>query len=141
MLYNYSHGIDDSPVIPYYIPRNPSSIGRSKTISRKGTTNIDKCMKTLNDLSSLIATEVKYRGYYFKTVSLELHGYRNDEFDKLSRSKTLFTHSNKKKDIYSIVREKLFYEQRINPRKIVKLGVRVSNLTKEPQLGFDFGDL
>ncbi len=136
-LYLISRGIDESRVVPYYENAFvPKSIGRARTVRRKGTENFDLLSSVLKDLSVQVGRIVRGNGYYFRTVKLEIDGYDNiGRSERRSRSKSMGYCSDDWHEIYDRAVRMLYTElMYIEPLAVRKIGVRASNLTQEPQL-------
>lgn len=135
-LYFISRGVDETPVTPYYDQTFvPKSIGRARTVRRKGTKNFDLLGDILRDLCRQVGTIVRGNGYYFRTVTLEMNGYNYiGDIKSRSRSRTLGYDSNDWHDIYDNTARMLYGElMGIMPLAVRKIGARAEKIKVEAQ--------
>ncbi|MBI3753429.1 MAG: DNA polymerase IV [Deltaproteobacteria bacterium] len=121
MLYEYSRGIDESPVVPFY---EPSSFSREITF-QQDTRDLYLIKETLFELAKDAADRLKYNAYKAKTVTMKVR-YR--DFHTITRAKTMDESTDSFNDIWTTAQE-IFH--RIDFSKEVRLvGVKVSGLVK-----------
>lgn len=135
-LYNISRGIDDSEVIPDYLPHPPpQSIGRGRTVRIEGTRNYELLDNVLRELSQQVVDSLHETGYYFKTAHTEIEGFtRLGNPIKVSSRKTLDYYTNDWRELYNTAVRMLTKELNENGVSVKKISVRAGNLTQEPQL-------
>jgi DNA polymerase-4 len=118
-IYQLAHGNDRREVTP---PGIPKSIGKETTF-KQDTADKKILSGYLKKLSTQVAKRVQKRQVYGKTVTLKL---KYEDFEIISRSKTVKNYINSQKDIYKVSQGLLQTE---NLKKKVRLiGVTLSNL-------------
>ena len=122
MLYNYSHGIDESEV---EISRQTKSIGNSTTL-KNDTTDITEVKKVFLALSDSIGTRLRRKDLKGNTITVTI---KNNLFHSYSHQRTLPYFTNSTNTIYE-QSFKLFNEF-WNNDAIRLLGVSVGGLDKE----------
>ena len=135
-LYNISRGIDDSEVMPDYLPcPQPKSIGRGRTVRVKGTRNIDLLTDVLMQLSQEVGNRLNADGYYFRTTRVEIDGLTpSGNPTKTFKSTTLDYHTNSWRELYDAAVRELNSQLNQSNTSVRKISVRASSLTQEPQL-------
>jgi len=126
MLHEHSHGIDESPVVPFY---EPNSMSREVTY-QEDTRDLYLIKETLFELTRDVVERLKDEGYKARTVTLKI---RYSDFHTITRAKTLVEPTDSFNCIWAIAIEIL---NRVNMEKKVRLvGVKAGNLTRkrEPQ--------
>ncbi|MBI5327828.1 MAG: DNA polymerase IV [Deltaproteobacteria bacterium] len=122
MLYEYSHGMDDSPVVPFY---EPSSFSREVTF-QQDTRDLYLIKETLFELAKDVTDGMKYDKYKAKTVTLKI---RYKDFHTITRAKSVEEPSDSFNDIWTAA---LGVLNKIDFQKEVRLvGVKVSGLTRQ----------
>lgn len=121
MLFNYSRGLDKSPVVTTW---ERQSMGREITF-QKDTSNLQFLRETIGKLSKSVASQLKDSGYWGRTVTLKIR-YHN--FSTHTRSITTPEPVRTREKIYSIALELLSKFDLM--RKVRLVGVRVSKLEK-----------
>lgn len=120
MLYEHSHGIDESPVVPFY---EPNSMSREVTY-QEDTRDLCLIKETLFELTKDVVGRLKDEGYKARTVTLKI---RYSDFHTITRAKTLVEPTDSFNDIWTIALEIL---NKVNMDKKVRLvGVKAGNLT------------
>ena len=124
-LYESARGIDTSPIVEEY---KPKSFSREVTFE-KDTRDISLLHSTLDQLSKDVHRMLTEEGFMYKTVTLII---RYEDFEQHTRASTLKDATDELQPIINISKELLkpFLKK---PKKIRKIGVRVSNL-KEKKL-------
>ncbi|MBI5286094.1 MAG: DNA polymerase IV [Deltaproteobacteria bacterium] len=119
MLYEHSHGIDESPVVPFY---EPNSMSREITY-QEDTRDLYLIKETFFELTKDVVDKLKDEGYKAKTVTLKI---RYSDFQTITRAKTIAQPTDSFNDIWTAVVEIL---NKVDMAKKVRLvGVKVSNL-------------
>lgn len=132
-LYHYSHGMDESPVIPY---RNTKSISNETTF-RKDEKDRDVFRETLLGLCDKVGFRLRQQGLMARTVSLKV---RFADFTTIIRNSTLPKPIHLSEAVYHEVFH-LFESIDTAERLIRLLGVGVSQLISAQQLQGDlFGE-
>ena len=121
MLYNYSHGIDYSPVVAN--ESFPKSIGNSTTLPRNISTK-KEIKKVLLGLSESVGMRLRKRNAFGNIICLSL---RNSSFSTISKQMKLFSQTNSTDEIYKnacLLLEKMFTGEEIR-----LVGLSVNNLS------------
>jgi DNA polymerase-4 len=124
MLYNFSRGIDESPVVAHY---EPKSFGRETTF-QQDTDDLGMIKETLAQFAQYLTRELKTRRYRGKTVIVKIR-YRG--FITHTHAHTMSKFVDSYKRIYSEAVKllaKFDFE-----RKVRLVGLRISNLEKVAQ--------
>ncbi|MFQ6013432.1 MAG: DNA polymerase IV, partial [Thermoplasmata archaeon] len=103
----------------------PKSFSTEHTFSE----NLDDWERILAKLPPLVDDvywRVRDDGYLFRTVSIKI---RFEDFETLTRDKTLTAYANDRKTIETVARAH-FQEFQADPRKVRLIGVRVAGLKK-----------
>ncbi len=121
-IYNSANGVDESEVLEY---------SEVKSISRERTFDEDTAEKTkieekLKEISKEVFEELKEKDFYFKTVTVKI---RYSDFTEHLKSRSLLHPTNNLDQIINTA-IKLWEQSTEDKRKIRKLGVRVSTLSK-----------
>lgn len=125
MLYEHSHGIDESPVVPFY---EPNSMSREVTY-QEDTRDLYLVKETLFELTKDVVNRLKDEGYKARTVTLKI---RYSDFHTITRAKTMDKPTDSFNDIWAIALEIL---NKVNMEKKVRLvGVKVANLVGKENL-------
>lgn len=122
MLYNYSHGIDESEV---EISRQTKSIGNSTTL-KNDTTDINEVKKVFLALSDSVGTRLRRKDLKGNTITVTI---KNNLFHSYSHQRTLPYFTNSTNTIYEQA-FKLFNEF-WNNDAIRLLGISVGGLNKD----------
>ncbi|MBI2084829.1 MAG: DNA polymerase IV [Candidatus Aenigmarchaeota archaeon] len=135
-LYLISRGIDEWEVNPSYsLAHIPKSIGRGKTVRRRGTKNFDMIADVLRELSRQVGASLRGNGYYFKTATVEISGFNSyGKRIRLSRNRTFDYHTNDWRDLYDAAVRMLYNESNQQQISVIKIGVRAGKITQEQQL-------
>ncbi|MFQ5552225.1 MAG: DNA polymerase IV [Thermoplasmata archaeon] len=103
----------------------PKSFSTEHTFSE----NLDDWDRILAKLPALVDDvfwRVRDDGYLFRTVSIKI---RFEDFETMTRDKTLTAHSNDRRTIETVAKEH-FQEFRSYPKKVRLIGVRVAGLKR-----------
>ncbi|HBO84907.1 MAG: hypothetical protein A2073_06360 [Deltaproteobacteria bacterium GWC2_42_11] len=119
-LYEHSHGIDNSPVVPFY---EPDSMSREITF-QADTNDMHLVKRTLFELAKDVVDRLKSESYKAKTVTLKI---RYSDFLTITRSKTIKEHTNSFDEIWVALTSIL--EKVDISRKVRLVGVKASNFT------------
>lgn len=122
MLFEYSHGIDESPVAPFY---EPNSFSREVTF-QEDTRDLHLLKETLFELAKEIADGLKCNEYKAKTVTLKIR-YR--DFQTITRGKTMQEPTDSFNDIWTVALE--MFNKIDFPKEVRLVGVKVSNLVSK----------
>jgi DNA polymerase-4 len=121
LLYSYSRGLDNSPVVANW---KPQSVSREVTF-QKDTSDLPFLQETIAELSRGVASQLRDSGHCGRTVTLKI---RYDNFSTHTRSTTSSELVHTSEKIRSTALKLL---QRFNlMRKVRLVGVRVSKLKK-----------
>lgn len=121
VLFEYSHGMDESPVVPFY---EPISFSREVTF-QEDTRDLYLIKETLFQLAKDVVDRIKSDKYKAKTVTLKI---RYKDFHTITRAKTMGEPSDSFNDIWAAGLEIL---NRIDfPKEVRLVGVKVSGLEK-----------
>ena len=118
-FYNLAHGIDNRKV---HAESAVKSVSNEHTFG-KDVDDADLIMSTLLKLSEKVGYRLRKKHLRGKTVHLKM---RYDDFNTLTRNRTLMQNFNSTETIYKTVKN-LFEENYISNRKIRLLGVGVSH--------------
>lgn len=118
-IYKLARGKDKREVTP---PGTPKSIGKETTFQEDIADKLILSEK-LKELSEKVAKRVKNKDVFGKTVTLKL---KYEDFEVLSRSKTVDNYINEQQDIYQIADELLQSEEL--KKKVRLIGVTLNNL-------------
>lgn len=121
MLFEYSHGIDQSPVVPFY---EPSSFSREVTF-QEDTRDLYLIKETLFELAKGVVDGMKYDAYKAKTVTIKI---RYKDFHTITRAKSVQELSDSFNDIWAAALE--VFNKIDFPKEIRLAGVKVSGLVK-----------
>ncbi len=121
MLYEYSHGIDESPVVPFY---EPQSFSREVTF-QEDTRDMYLIKETLFELTKDAVDRMRQNEYRAKTVTLKIR-YR--DFYTITRAKTIEEPSGSFNDIWAAALE--IFNRIDFPKEVRLVGVKVSGLIK-----------
>jgi DNA polymerase IV (DinB-like DNA polymerase) len=124
-MWEVANGLDESRVIEYYETKSISS----ESTFMEDTDSRDEIIKLLDDLANEVHERATEENYLFKTVGIKI---RFEDFDTYTRAKSLSSFANSAKVISETCKQ-LIEEFRDETRKVRLLGVRVSNLRKQPQ--------
>jgi DNA polymerase-4 len=125
MLFNYSRGLDRSPVVT---SRELKSIGREVTF-QTDTSDVEFLRNTISELSRSVASQLRSHGYRGRTVTLKIR-YQN--FSTHTRSVTSPESMNTLESIRSRAFQLLSGLNLVSKVRLV--GVRVSGLEKTQQV-------
>ncbi|OGQ44914.1 MAG: hypothetical protein A2W63_04700 [Deltaproteobacteria bacterium RIFCSPLOWO2_02_44_9] len=121
MLFEYSHGIDESPVVSFY---EPSSFSREVTF-QEDTRDLYLIKETLFELTKDLTDRIKSDRYKARTVTLKI---RYGDFHTITRAKTMEGPCDSFNDIWSTA---LDIFNRIDfPKEVRLVGMKVSGLEK-----------
>ena len=120
-LHNHSLGIDESAVEGNY---EVKSIGREKTFDSDTNDDVE-ILSALKELSKGVMSEVESQGFSFKVVTIKR---RYSDFSEQLKSRSIRP-SNSLDDMETAVLQ-LYKAQPKSLKKIRKIGVRVSGLTR-----------
>lgn len=119
MLFEYSHGMDESPVVPFY---EPSSFSREVTF-QQDTRDLYLIKETLFQLAKDVVDRMKGDNYKAKTVILKI---RYKDFHTITRAKTMEESTASFNDIWAAALDIL---NRIDfPKEVRLVGVKVSGV-------------
>ncbi len=122
MLFEYSHGIDNSTVVPFY---EPNSMGREITF-QEDTNDIYIIKQTIFELAKDVVDRLKSDSYKAKTITIKI---RYNDFHTITRAKTMEDFTNSFDDIWGAA---LAILNKIDLAKMVRLvGVKASSLTSK----------
>ena len=121
MLFEYSHGMDQSPVVPFY---EPSSFSREVTF-QQDTRDLYLIKETLFELAKDVVDGMKYDKYKAKTVTLKI---RYKDFHTITRAKSVEEPTDSFNDIWAAALE--VFNKIDFPKEIRLAGVKVSGLVK-----------
>ncbi|MBI3399556.1 MAG: DNA polymerase IV [Deltaproteobacteria bacterium] len=121
MLYEYSHGMDDSPVVPFY---EPSSFSREVTF-QQDTRDLYLIKETLFELAKDVVGGMKHDKYKAKTVTLKI---RYKDFHTITRAKSVEESTGSFNDIWATALE--IFNKIDFPKEVRLVGVKVSGLRK-----------
>ncbi|OGP38099.1 MAG: hypothetical protein A2022_00435 [Deltaproteobacteria bacterium GWF2_42_12] len=121
MLYEHSHGIDESPVVPFY---EPSSFSREVTF-QEDTRDLYLIKETLFELAKDVTDRLKDNEYKARTVTLKIR-YR--DFHTITRAKTVEELTNSFSDIWATAME--IFNKIDFPKEVRLVGFKVSGLEK-----------
>lgn len=122
-IYDIATGNDKSEVKPKG-PRKSIGFIRSFEIA---VHDVTKVYQKIEKLSKLIIKKLRRDGFQFKTVTIVI---RYDDFSHITRSSTLGSYIKDYKVLVENAKELFDKEYKGEKRKIKRIGVRVSNLTK-----------
>jgi len=135
-LYLMARGIDQSPVIPYYQPQEPKSMGHEFTFARD-VANVDCALATLLSLSDKVARRLRQDGWLAASVTLKL---RFADFKTITRSSTLRTPTNWDRAIFAQAKSLLLSAwDRRRPLRLI--GVTAGRLIRSTDLQLELFDL
>ncbi len=121
MLYEYSRGIDDTPVVPFH---EPNSMSREVTFE-KDTRDIHFIKEVLYELTKDVTERLREEGYRARTFTIKIR-YWN--FKTITRSRTVSTPTDSLNDIWTQVAELMDRVDTSQPVRLV--GVKTSGLEK-----------
>ncbi|SJZ60100.1 DNA polymerase IV [Selenihalanaerobacter shriftii] len=118
-IYQLAQGKDNRKVTP---PGTPKSIGKETTFS-KDISNNEVLIDYLKKLSKKVVNRVKKKEVYGRTVVLKI---KYEDFEVISRSKTINSYTDSYYDIYQIANGLLQNEKL--EKKVRLIGVTLTNL-------------
>ena len=121
MLYEYSHGIDESPVVPFY---EPSSFSREVTF-QQDTRDLYLIKETLFEMAKDVVDRMKYDECKAKTVTIKI---RYKDFHTITRAKSVEEPTDSFNDIWAAALE--IFNKIDFPKEVRLVGVKVSGLVK-----------
>ena len=124
LLYNFSRGLDDSPVTPFH---EPKSFGRETTFE-KDTDSLGQVKAVLLRFARFLFQELNNYQYRAKTVTLKI---RFSDFSTHTKAYTLQEPASSIKIIFDAAVKLL--EQFSIDKKVRLVGLRLSNLEKQDE--------
>jgi len=119
-IWDIANGIDETPVKE---SEEIKSISKERTLE-EDTNNWATIYKTTDSIIHEAHRRTEDENYLFRTIGITL---TFEDFQKITRSKTLHKHTSSNQIIQENVRQ-LLKEFEQEPRKIRRIGVRLSNL-------------
>ncbi|MFV0518009.1 MAG: DNA polymerase IV [Aminipila sp.] len=134
LLYDYSNGLDNSPVLKSYERQRIKSVGNGITFRRNLITSED-IQTALKALSDNVSTRL--RGYQLKACGVKID-IKDPYFKTISRQKQLISASNITEEIYNVSFEILSSCWTIgNPIRLLTVtGINLIDENSEEQLNF-----
>ena len=120
-FHRMAQGIDNSEVLE---EREPKSFSREHTFEYD-VSDASLVNSTVDKLCEDLLIDINYYDYFFKTVTIKI---RYEDFETLTRSKTLSLSTNKKEVMKNVAR-KLVEPFLYSLKKVRLIGVKVSNLS------------
>tara|TARA_B100000315_G_scaffold245417_1_gene271256 strand:- start:200 stop:1243 length:1044 start_codon:yes stop_codon:yes gene_type:complete len=119
-IWDIANGIDETPVEE---SEEIKSISKERTLE-EDTNNWATINKTINSIINEAHRRTEDENYLFRTIGITL---TFEDFQKITRSKTLQKHTSSNQIMQENVRQ-LLKEFEQEPRRIRRIGVRISNL-------------
>jgi DNA polymerase-4 len=116
-------GVDNSPVVPYYLRPRAKSVSHEHTLE-KDTRDVEMLKRTLHYLSEQVAYRLRKQGLYAKNVGLTL---RFRDLERVTRSRTINRATDDGLLIYRTAQELLDAALK-DPRPIRLIGVAAGSL-------------
>jgi len=123
-----ANGIDDSPVLPYYEPHEPKSMGHEFTLPYD-IGDRENLLPTLLWLSEKLARRMRREGYLGDTVTVKI---RDDSFNTTTRQRKMDELVDRDDLIYQMARR--LFEENYRGEKIRLLGISISGLVKKTEV-------
>jgi DNA polymerase IV (DinB-like DNA polymerase) len=125
-VWNVAHGLDNREVSEF--PSFRKSISKERTF-HEDTSDLSAILTKLEEINDKIHTYLEKNNVFYKTISLKI---RFNGFETFTRAKTLSIPIRDKKHALKVVLD-LFKEFSSLKRKVRLVGIRFSNLEKNPR--------
>ncbi len=130
-LWMTANGIDESPVIPYFVGIDPKSIGHEYTLPRD-TSDKRIILSSLLRLCEQVGRRMRKEGYLCDTIMVKI---RNSDFKTITRQKKIALPTDLDEIIYKV--GKLLFLENFKGEKIRLVGVSAKGLVKKSEFDFD----
>ncbi len=130
-LWMTANGIDESPLIPYYVGIEPKSLGHEYTLP-KDSSEKRILLSTLLRLSEQVGRRLRREGYLCDTIVVKI---RKSDFTTLTRQKKLATPTDLDEIIFKVA--KGLFLNNFRGHRIRLIGVSVRGLIRKTEIDWD----